>query len=99
MRRVSNLAFNREFPAVSGLTGIPKNNRVELARDLHNDFDADAVGIWLEGFPSVPLGWLYRKDSNRDAVLRKLDAGGTLSGHVEVQKRAGKLVKVVVFWL
>ncbi|MBU2790523.1 hypothetical protein HF288_06385 [Acidithiobacillus caldus] len=99
MRRVSNLAFNREFPAVSGLSGIPKDNRVKLARDLHNAFDADAVGVWLEGFPSAPLGWLYRKDSNRDAVLRKLDEGGTLIGHVEVQKRSGKPIKVVVFWL
>ena len=99
MRRVSNLAFNREFPAVSGLSWIPKDNRVKLARDLHNDFDADAVGIWLEGFPSVPLGWLYRKDRNREVVLGKLDAGATLTGHVEVQKRSGKPVKVVVFWL
>lgn len=99
MRRVSNLAFNQEFPAVSGLSGLPKDNRVKLARDLHNAFDADAVGVWLEGFPSVPLGWLYRKDSNRDEVLRKLDDGGTLTGHVEVQKRSGKPIKVVVFWL
>ena len=99
MRRVSNLAFNREFPAVSGLSGIPKDNRVKLARDLRNAFDADAVGVWLEGVPSVPLGWLYRKDSNREAVLRKLDEGGTLTGHVELQKRAGKPVKVVLFWL
>ncbi|MBU2763356.1 MULTISPECIES: hypothetical protein [Acidithiobacillaceae] len=99
MRRVSNLAFNREFPAVSGLSGIPRDNRVELARDLHNAFDPEAVGVWLEGFPSIPLGWLYRKDSNRDALLRKLDEGGALTGHVEVQKRAGKAIKVVVFWL
>lgn len=99
MRRVSNLAFNQGFPESSGLTGIPKENRVEIARDLHNDHDPDAVGVWLEGFPKIPLGWLYRKDSNREAVLRKLDEGETLAGHIEVQKRSGKAQKVVVFWL
>lgn len=99
MRRISNLAFNREFPAVSGLSGIPRENRVRIARDRDNPYDTDAVGIWLEGHSTVPLGWLYRKDSNREAVLRKLDDGEDIAGHIEVQKRSGKTQKVVVFWL
>ena len=99
MRRVSNLAFNREFPSVSGLSGIPKDNKVAVSRDRANQHDSDAVGIWLEGFPMIPIGWLYRKDSNREAVLRKLDEGETITGHIEVQNRSGKAQKVVIFWL
>ena len=44
---------------------------------------------------AAPLGWLYRKDNNRPPVLAKLDAGGEMTGHIEL--RDGK--KVVVFWL
>ncbi|WP_312283654.1 hypothetical protein [Candidatus Igneacidithiobacillus taiwanensis] len=100
-RRVSNLAFNREFPAASGLRGIPKENRVHIARDRQNPFDTDAVGVWLDGCAATPLGWLYRKDVNRDVVLEKLDAGGEIQGHIKVQKRVGSQSpkKVVVFWL
>ncbi len=101
-RRVSNLAFNREFPAASGLTGIPKENQVRIARDRTNPFDSDAVGVWLDGYPAVPMGWLYRKDANRDAVLTKLASGGEMKGHIElVQRRPGGRdpQKVVVFWL
>jgi len=83
MRRISNLAFNRDFPSSSGLSGIPARNTVRLARDLDNPFDAEAVGVWLEGHPEAPLGWLYRRDDNRDAVLQKLDAGGDVTGHIE----------------
>jgi len=95
MKRVSNLAFNREFPARSGLSAIPGKNTVHLRRDRANLFDSDAVGVWLDEIPELPLGWLYRKDNNRAPVLAKLDAGGALTGHVAMQD--GK--KVVVFWL
>ncbi|MGC9217352.1 hypothetical protein [Acidithiobacillus sp.] len=101
MQRISNLAFNREFPDASGLSGIPASNRVRMARDAANRFDPDAVGVWLEGYPHVPLGWLYRKDSNRGAVLRKLDSGGEVAGRIDqiARKKGGKPQKVVVFWL
>mgnify|MGYP001033361558 CR=1 FL=1 len=95
MKRRSNLAFNREFPAHSGLPGIPRNNAVRIARDRNNAFDADACGVWLDGVPELPIGWLYRKDNNRPAALEKLDSGGELTGHIELFD--GK--KVVVFWL
>ncbi len=95
MKRVSNLAFNREFPTKSGLTAIPGKNTVRIARDTGNPFDADAVGVWLDSTPDLPMGWLYRKDNNRPPVLTKLDAGGAITGHIELQD--GK--KVVVFWL
>jgi len=101
MQRISNLAFNREFPDASGLSGIPAHNRVRMARDTANRFDPDAIGIWLEGYPHAPLGWLYRKDGNRDAVLQKLDAGGEITGHIEqrIRRKGDKPQKVVVFWL
>ncbi len=100
MRRISNLAFNQEFPKASGLSGIPADNRVRIARDRANGFDRDAVGIWLEGFTGTPLGWLYRRDTNREVALQKLDAGGEINGHIEVRQRHGqKPQKVVVFWL
>ncbi|MEY2342407.1 hypothetical protein AB4090_09905 [Acidithiobacillus sp. IBUN Pt1247-S3] len=100
-RRVSNLAFNREFPVASGLSGIPKDNAVRLARDHQNRFDAEAVGVWLDGHPDIPLGWLYRKDANRDVVLQKLKTVEEIGGHVEVLRRPGAKApqKVVVFWL
>ncbi|MGE0047695.1 MAG: hypothetical protein AB7T01_02000 [Acidithiobacillus sp.] len=99
MRRISNLAFNQEFPAASGLSGIPADNQVRIARDTGNRFDTDAVGVWLDGFADVPVGWLYRRDANRVAVLKKLDGGGAITGHIAAQIRTGKKQKVVVFWL
>lgn len=52
-----------------------------MDRDRANSHDLDAVGVWLKGCPAdVPLGWLYRRDANRDAVLQKLDAGGEITG-------------------
>ena len=95
MKRQSNLAFNREFPKLSGLSGIPRDNRALIQRDRDNPFDPDAVGVWLLGRTPV-LGWLYRKDANRPAVLEKLDrTGEPIAAHIEL--RDGK--KVVVFWL
>lgn len=101
MRRISNLAFNQEFPKASGLSGIPADNKIRIARDTGNPYDRDAVGIWLGGHPKTPIGWLYRKDGNRDAVLQKLDAGGDVTGHIEQRSRrkGEKPRKVVVFWL
>jgi len=99
MRRVSNLAFNRKFTERTGVVGFGAGSGVQIRRDRDNPYDADAVGIFLADCPAVPLGWLYRKDSNRDAVLRRLDADGTLDGRLEVQRRGGKEQKVVVFWL
>ncbi|MHB1279861.1 MAG: hypothetical protein ACYCYL_01265 [Acidithiobacillus sp.] len=51
------------------------------------------------GYPKTPIGWLYRKDSNRDAVLQKLDA--EIAGHIElrIRRKGDKPQKVVVFWL
>jgi hypothetical protein len=102
MKRVSNLAFNKEFPAKVaplGLTGIPRQNKVRIARDVGNPYDKDAVGVWLLGIPDLPddlpLGWLYRKDKNREPVLAKLDRGEAIEGHVEAVDDK----KVVVFWL
>ncbi|MBU2760173.1 hypothetical protein HAP95_08420 [Acidithiobacillus sp. RW2] len=101
MRRISNLAFNQAFPEASGLSGIPVDNKVRIARDMANSYDRDAVGIWLGGHPETPIGWLYRKDGNRDTVLQKLDAGGEVTGHIEqrIRRQGGKPQKVVVFWL
>ena len=107
MRRVSNLAFNQEFPAASGLSGIRSESHVVLARDRHNPFDSDAVGVWLEGFPKIPLGWLYRKDTNRAVVLQALDQGKQLQGRVQLrapnprmrEDRRSERQKVAVFWL
>ncbi len=100
MKRQSNLAFNREFPALSGLSGIPcrgqpRDHQAFIQRDRDNPFDPDAVGVWLLGHTPV-LGWLYRKDANRSVVLEKLDrTGEPIACHIE--QRDGK--KVVVFWL
>ncbi|WP_437559581.1 hypothetical protein [Acidithiobacillus sulfuriphilus] len=102
MQRFSNLAFNRDFPEASGMTGIPKGSMVRMDRDRANPHDRDAVGVWLEGCPAdAPLGWLYRRDANRDAVLQKLDAGGEITGYVDlrVRRKGDKPQKVVVFWL
>ena len=100
MKRQSNLAFNREFPKLSGLSGIPRDHQAFLQRDRDNPFDPDAVGVWLDGLAggshTPVLGWLYRKDANRPAVLEKLDrTGEPIACHIE--QRDGK--KVVVFWL
>nr|WP_226818761.1 hypothetical protein [Acidithiobacillus montserratensis] len=83
------------------MSGIPKENTVRIARDRQNPFDTEAVGVWLEGFPDTPLGWLYRKDANRDAVLEKLQTVEEIGGHVEMLRRPGTKApqKVVVFWL
>ncbi|WP_436395672.1 hypothetical protein ACSDBR_01355 [Acidithiobacillus ferriphilus] len=107
MRRVSNLAFNQEFPICTGLTGIPQESPVYIRRDRHNPFDPDAVGVWLEIHPEVALGWLYRKDTNRPVVLAALDQGKAITGRVQLRNpgpgaasanpRARQ--KVVVFWL
>lgn len=43
MRRISNLAFNQEFPEASGLSGIPADNQVRVARDSANPYDPNAV--------------------------------------------------------
>jgi hypothetical protein len=99
MRRVSNLAFNREFPAATGLTGLPSDNTVFLRRDLDNPYDPEAVGVWLDTHPDVPVGWLYRKDSNRPDVLKALQAGKILRGRVRVRTVGSPGQKVVVFWL
>lgn len=97
MKRQSNLAFNREFPKLSGLSGIPRDHSAFIRRDRDNPYDPDAVGIWLDGYAPV-LGWLYRKDNNRLAVLEKLNrAGQAISCHIE--QRDGGKKKVVVFWL
>ncbi len=102
MRRVSNLAFNQEFPAISGLSGLEAESPVVLLRDRQNPYDTDAVGVWLTEYPSVPLGWLYRKDANRPVVLQALDRGELVRGHVALRpgpadRRSRQ--KTVVFWL
>lgn len=38
MKRQSNLAFNREFPALSGLSGIPRDLPAFIQRDSDNPF-------------------------------------------------------------
>ena len=101
MRRTSNLAFNREFPASSGLLGIPKNKRdnILIKRDKDNPYDTDAVGIYLSGHDE-PLGWLYKKDDNRQPVLKKLDESGCgIEGRIEQAPEGSKAKFIVVFWL
>ena len=98
MKRTSNLAFNREFPAKSGRSGLPKHCPISLRRDRSNRFDEDAVGVYTTGDSEV-LGWLFKKDSNRADVLKKLDAGGALDGHIEAAPPGSKVRFVVVFWL
>lgn len=95
MKRVSNLAFNREFPQKSGLPAIPGKNTVSIRPDPQNPFDNEAVAIWLDGVDAAPLGWLYRKDANREAAREKLKSDAAIAGHIEL--RNGR--KVVVFWL
>lgn len=100
MKRQSNLAFNREFPKLSGLSGIPRDHQAFIQRDRDNAFDPDAVGVWLDGLAggshAPVLGWLYHKDANRPAVLEKLDrTKEPIVAHIAL--RDGK--KVVVFWL
>lgn len=99
MRRVSNLAFNQEFPAATGMTGLPAENAVFLRRDTRNPYDPDAVGVWLDTRPDVPVGWLYRKDNNRRAVLQALDQGKVLQGRVQIRTPGANGQKIVVFWL
>lgn len=99
MRRTSNLAFNREFPQRSGVLEIPSGSSIVLRRDRENPFDADAVGVWLESRPDVPMGWLYRKDNNRAPVLESLDRGKALSGRLEYRSSRTNGQKIVVFWL
>ena len=99
MRRVSNLAFNREFPAATGMAGLPADNTVFLRRDRQNPYDPEAVGVWLESCPEVPLGWFYRKDNNRTAVLQALNQGKVLQGRVQLSTPRSNGQKIVVFWL
>ncbi len=107
MRRISNLAFNQEFPIRTGLTGIPSESPVHILRDRQNPFDRDAVGVWLKSRPEVPLGWLYRKDTNRPVVLAALDDGKVIAGRVQIRTPGlgasptspKARQKVVVFWL
>ncbi|MHB1706406.1 MAG: hypothetical protein ACYCSH_10275 [Acidithiobacillus sp.] len=107
MRRVSNLAFNEEFPVRTGLAGIRSESPVRIGRDTENQYDPDAVGVWLETHPDVPLGWLYRKDANRPAVLQALDHGKVIQGRVQLRSPGPRVTpavrrarqKVVVFWL
>lgn len=98
MKRVSNLAFNREFPTLSGLKGLPRNCPVTIRRDCDNQYDPDAVGIFMNDHQHA-LGWLFKKDDNRAPVLEKLDQGGAIEGHVEQAPAGSKVKFVVVFWL
>ncbi len=94
MKRQSNLAFNRESQSSPVYPTSPPDHHAFIQRES-NPFNRDAVGIWLTGHAPV-LGWLYRKDANRPAVLKKLDrTGEPILCHIE--QRDGK--KVVVFWL
>jgi len=102
MRRISNLAFNREFPAISGLSGTKDKSPVILARDPENPYDPDAVGVWLQGYPQAPLGWLFRKDENRPVVLEALGKGREIKGHITLRPGQGDRKarqKIIVFWL
>jgi hypothetical protein len=98
MKRTSNLAFNREFPAKTGLTGFKKDNTAVIRRDRANPFDSDAVGIFLPGFDE-PAGWLFKKDSNRQVVLDKIQDNGAIDAHIESAPAGSKVKFVVVFWL
>ncbi|MEY2340940.1 hypothetical protein AB4090_02385 [Acidithiobacillus sp. IBUN Pt1247-S3] len=102
MRRMSNLAFNQDFPVASGRSGLKAESPVVLGRDLENPFDVDAVGVWLEDIPGIPLGWLYRKDSNRPVVLQALDRGATIQGRIVLRPSSvtrQQRQKAVLFWL
>jgi hypothetical protein len=102
MRRMSNLAFNQDFPAASGRSGIKAESRVILNRDRENPFDVDAVGVWLEDVRNIPLGWLYRKDANRPVVLQALDRGTTIQGRIVLRPGSANRQhrqKAVLFWL
>ena len=99
MKRTSNLAFNREFPAKTGMAGIKKDCQITIRRDFENRFDDLAVGIFLPGIVE-PLGWLFKKDSNRPDVLKKLGiAEEGIQGTV-IPAPAGAKVKFLIgFWL
>ena len=99
MRRVSNIAFNREFPAVTGVSQYVVGAQLSLRRDWHNLFDSEAVGIWLEGYPSIPFGFLYRKDKNRSVVLAALSRREAVPGHLEFADDLAIGQKRIVFWL
>ncbi|WP_226828886.1 hypothetical protein ACQUQQ_00950 [Acidithiobacillus ferrooxidans] len=102
MRRMSNLAFNQDFPAASGRTGLKAESPVILNRDRENPFDLDAVGVWLEDVPGIPLGWLYRKDTNRPVVLQALDRGRVIQGRIVLRPGSAnrwERQKAVLFWL
>ncbi len=102
MRRLSNLAFNQDFPAASGRSGIKLESLVVLGRDRENPFDVDAVGVWLEDVRNIPLGWLYRKDANRPVVLQALDRGATIQGRIVLRSGSANRQhrqKAVLFWL
>jgi len=97
MRRVSNLAFSREFVQRTGVSDFRAGSPVFLGRDRENPYDEDAVGVFLVSCPGLPLGWLYRKDNNREPVLLALDRGQELAGKLEA--RGGKDLFSVIFWL
>ncbi|MBU2754951.1 hypothetical protein HFU84_06830 [Acidithiobacillus sp. CV18-2] len=102
MRRMSNLAFNQDFPAASGRSGLKAESPVVLGRDRENPYDVDAVGVWLEDIPGIPLGWLYRKDSNRPVVLQALDRGATIQGRIVLRTGSAtrqQRQKAVLYWL
>jgi hypothetical protein len=99
---MSNLAFNQDFPAASGRTGLKAESPVILNRDRENPFDLDAVGVWLEDVPGIPLGWLYRKDTNRPVVLQALDRGRVIQGRIVLRPGSAnrwERQKAVLFWL
>ncbi|MBU2803625.1 hypothetical protein HF668_00260 [Acidithiobacillus ferridurans] len=73
-----------------------------LNRDRENPFDLDAVGVWLEDVPGIPLGWLYRKDTNRPVVLQALDRGRVIQGRIVLRPGSAnrwERQKAVLFWL
>ena len=96
MRRTSNLAVNTRFSQRTGVLFPAPGSAVRFARDWDNPVDRDAVGIYLPDVP-VPLGWLYRKDTNRPVVLDALDAGKPVDGR---RIFAGSVARPKVeFWL
>jgi hypothetical protein len=99
MRRVSNIAYNREFAQRTGIQHFHSGDRLILRRDRENPYDSDAVGVWLSSCSGVPFGWLYRKDNNRAEVLSALDRGVEIAGHLEFQDRHTVSQKTIVFWL